>query len=87
MADLISPLRVVDLALAWIVIETLLLQFRRKAQKAGMPSRWTLANAAAGLMLLLALRSTLAGWDQAWFLVFMTAAGLAHLIELVSRPR
>ena len=87
MTDLIPPLRVVDLALAWIVIETLLIQLRKKSQNGGMPSRWTLANAAAGIMLLLALRSTLTGWDQAWFLIFMSAAGLAHLIELTSRPR
>lgn len=87
MGDLISPILVVDLALAWIVVETLLIQLRKRSQNERIATRWTLANAAAGIMLLLAIRSTLAGWDQPWFFAFMSVAGIAHVIELTSRPR
>jgi hypothetical protein len=86
MPELISPLRVVDIALVWIIAETAVQWLIPRWRNPIMQPQWLVTNALAGLMLLLALRSVLADWNQAWFLVFMSLAGLAHIAEIAARP-
>lgn len=73
---------VVDLAIAWILLEIAVLALRRPA---GL--RAALPNLCAGLGLALALRAAVtdAGWT--WVLPFMAAAGVAHVWEMVARER
>jgi len=85
MSEFINPLRVVDIALVWLLIETVIRYLRQRSTDPGQSPRGLLANALSGLMLLMALRSILSGWETAWFLVFMTAAGLAHLLDIWGR--
>lgn len=77
---------VVDLALAIIAVELLLigLSLRRRpgASRAGL-----LPTVLSGLGLLLALRSTLAGAAPALTLAALSFGGLAHVADLVLRLR
>ena len=76
---------VVDLALAIIAVELLLigLSLRRPgASRAGL-----LSTVLSGLGLLLALRSALAGAAPALTLAALSFGGLAHVADLVLRLR
>lgn len=82
MTDWLSPLRVVDIALAWLLVETLIRLARQPRGQSNAGQYGLLANVLAGALLLLALRAVLAGWDTAWFLAFMSAAGATHLLDV-----
>jgi hypothetical protein len=73
---------VVDLAIAWILVEIAVLALRRPA---GL--RAALPNLCAGLGLALALRAAVTGAGLSWVLLFMAAAGVAHVWEMVVRER
>ena len=55
-----EPIRLVDIAIAWICVETIitLTIYIRRGRKSW--AIWSMANAAAGLMLFLTLRAVLA---------------------------
>lgn len=81
-ARLVANGSVVDLAIVWILVEIVVLALRRPA---GL--RAALPNLCAGLGLALALRAAVtdAGWT--WVLLWMAAAGVAHVWEMVARER
>jgi len=71
--------RVVDIALALMVVEAVGVWLYRRGRGQGFPVQDIAWNLAAGACLLLALRAALtqAGW--AWVALFLTAALVAHI--------
>ena len=73
----LSPLLLVDLALAISVLELLLLLARRRVDLA--------ITLLAGLALMLALRMGLAGISSTWMALALLASGLLHALDLRRR--
>ncbi len=71
--------RVVDIALALIVLETAGLWGYRRTQGRPFPLADIAWNLAAGASLLLALRAALTQADWPWIALFLTAALVAHI--------
>jgi len=71
--------RVVDLALALMVLEAAGLWAYRRARGLSFPLADIAWNLAAGVCLLLALRAALTGADWMWVALFLTAALVAHI--------
>jgi len=71
--------RVVDAAIALLILEAIGLWLYRRWRKRSFPIADVAWNVAAGLSLLLALRAALtqAGWP--WVALFLTAALVAHI--------
>jgi hypothetical protein len=80
--ELFESGRVVDLLLAFMVLEAVALWAYRRASGRGIPSIAVAASLASGACLLLALRAALttAGWE--WIALWLTAALAAHLTDL-----
>jgi hypothetical protein len=79
-----SP-HLVDALLLFLLLETaMLLRWR---QRLGIPQQRSslLLNAAAGAMLMLALRSVLAGADWYWLAGCLLAAGVLHGLQLLTQ--
>lgn len=79
--------RIVDLVIAVIVVEALVLVARHRLAGRGPAPASILPNLAAGLALALALRAALAGAAWPWLAAALLAAGVAHLIDLGLRIR
>ncbi len=85
MDDWLAGGHFVDALIAFTLIEAaLLLVYRRRTGK-GVAAGDFLANLVSGLCLMLALRAALAGAAWIWILLAVTAAGLAHGIDLWRR--
>jgi hypothetical protein len=76
----------VDVVIALLIIEGVLLYAATRARGRGV-QLMTLANSAAGLCLLLALRSALNDSGPEWIVIALTGALLAHLADLGLRRR
>lgn len=87
MSALFDSGRIVDLILALVVLEALLLLGTRFRRGGGIAPRALLANLLAGVCLLLALRGALTGADWIWPALFLLLALPAHLIDLHGRWR
>jgi len=87
MIDLLQGAALVDLVIAFTLVEALGLLAYRRATGRGIAARLLLPNLAAGLCLLLALRAAVqhAGWP--WIALALAAAGVAHLADLRMRWR
>jgi len=87
MDALLDPALLVMVAIAWICIEAIFsyVLYRRRSRPAW--ARWSIANAVAGLMLLLSLLAALAGADARVFAMCLSGALVAHLTELALRPK
>ena len=85
LVDLVSSPRTVDVALACIGLEALLLFLLRRRTGLGLLD--VVGQLAAGAALLLALRCTLTGANPAWIGVFLAAAFPVHLFDVVRRWR
>ena len=85
MAELFASGRIVDLIVAGMALEALILLAYRFRTGRGIAARDLLVNLAAGLCLMLALRAALAG--AGWGLVAapLAAGLLAHLADLRCR--
>ncbi|MCW5612967.1 MAG: hypothetical protein KIS83_20165 [Rubrivivax sp.] len=82
LAGLVADGSVVDLAIVWILVEIAVLALRRpRGLRAALP------NLCAGLGLALALRAAVTGAGAGWVVLFMAAAGVAHVWEMVTRER
>jgi hypothetical protein len=77
----------VDLALAVLILEAVVLVALRGLRGRGLPVSTTVLIAAAGLGLLAALRAALAGGPAFIILLGLTIGGVAHAIDLVRRLR
>jgi hypothetical protein len=78
---------IVDFAIAFAVIETLVLVLRHRRTGRGIAPADLLPNIAAGLCLMLALRAALAQADWGWIVLPLAASGMAHAIDLRRRTR
>jgi hypothetical protein len=76
----------VDLAIAWMLVEALVVgaTYLRRGQPA--LARWSVANTAAGLMLLLAARVALGDFGIGPLALCLAGALAAHLAEWALRP-
>ena len=87
MSDLFANGRVVDLILALVAIEAILLAWFRRATGRGVSPGDLLWNLLAGCCLLLALRSALIGAAWPWIALPLSMAFVAHLADLRRRAR
>ena len=85
MSALFDSGRIIDLILALVALETLLLLGIHIRRGGGIAPRALLANLLAGACLLLALRGALTGADWIWPALFLLLALPAHLIDLYGR--
>jgi hypothetical protein len=87
MADLVASGRMIDLILALVAVEWLVLAAVWRRTGRGIAPLALLANLAAGATLLMAARSALVGADWTVTAAWLAAAGLAHLADLAKRWR
>lgn len=85
MDDLFASGRIVDLILALVVLEGLLLLALRRMH--GIPMLPLMGNLLAGGCLLLALRGALVDAAWPWIALALFGALLAHLVDLGGRWR
>jgi hypothetical protein len=78
---------VVDLILAALVLEALVLTLYRSKTGRGIPAVALLTNLLAGACLLLALRSALVGREWYWTAIWLGFALAAHIADLAQRWR
>ncbi|ABD86868.1 hypothetical protein [Rhodopseudomonas palustris] len=87
MAELFANGHFVDLILVVVVLEAAFLIGLWRWKRRGVPPGDFLPNLISGALMLLALRLTLAGggWQSA--IACLSAAGVAHLYDIVRRWR
>lgn len=87
MAELFDSGRIVDLILALMLVEAVVICGLALIWRVRIPVAGLLLNLAAGACLLLALRAVLTGAGWALAGVWLTLALLAHVSDLVHRLR
>lgn len=75
----------IDTIITITVLEVLALWAYQRTTKCGLEPRDYLLNVASGLCLMLALRSALGGGNWYVMALFLLAAGMAHVTDLVMR--
>ncbi len=85
MSDWLASGRLVDVVIAITVIEALALAIYHRISGKGVAPSQFLVNLVSGLCLMLALRAALAGAGPLWVACWVTAAGLAHVLDLRQR--
>ena len=85
MAELFLTGRIVDLIIALMVAEALVLGLLYRRTGKGVSLADLLPNMLAGLFLLLALRAALTGAPWTWIALSLIAALIAHLADVVRR--
>lgn len=87
MAELFASGRIIDLILALVVIEGIILAVVHQRWRRGIPLRGVVANLAAGAALMIVVRLALTG--AAWPLLALSlfVALLAHIWDLLMRWR
>jgi hypothetical protein len=79
MAELFADGRAVDIVLAVVIVEALLLLRR------GAPPRAVLLALVPGALVLLALRAALGGWGWPFVALFLSLSLPVHLADLAQR--
>lgn len=87
MIEFFSGPRLIDGILCLVVLEFVALQLYRRSTGRGPGALDLLFNLLAGAFLLLAVRAALSGAARIWLLVWLSAALLAHLGDLLRRWR
>ena len=87
MAELFASGRIVDLIVALVVLEALLLLALRARSGRGPTPGALLSNLAAGAALMLAVRAALTGAAWPAIAAWLLAALVAHLAEMAIRFR
>ena len=77
----------VDLVIAFTLVEGIALLVYRRATGRGVGAAALLPNLAAGLFLLLALSAALHAQPWPWIAAALSGAGLAHALDLRARWR
>lgn len=72
---------IADIVIAVMIVEGLLL-FALRSRLRNFRAYDVIAMLAAGLFLVLALRATLTGAGWQWVAIFLTAAFVAHVLDL-----
>ena len=83
--NLIESGRIVDIALAVLVVEIVVILGIRQMTGAGVPAPSLLINAGAGGSLMLALRAALVNDGWVWVAVFLVAALGFHAADVAQR--
>ncbi len=83
--DLVTSGRIVDLMLAFIVLEIVALVLIRRFTGRGIATLPLLTNIGAGTSLMLALRADLTGAGWTWIAFFLVAALIFHVSDLAQR--
>ena len=83
MAELYQSGRIIDVALAFIVLEFLVLVMLARRQNSGFAVHDFAFTLLSGAGLLIALRLFLAGADWKWIAVSLCTAGAAHLCDVL----
>jgi hypothetical protein len=86
-ADSTVIAQVIDLVIAFTLVECLLLALYHRATGKGVAPRDFGMNMLSGLCLMLALRCLARDAGAAWIALFLLAAGLAHGTDLLMRWR
>jgi hypothetical protein len=79
--------RIVDLILALVVVEAIILLTYRSATGRGIPAAGLLINLLAGAFLLMALHGALLNAPWIWTAAWLAAALIAHVADLAQRWR
>jgi uncharacterized membrane protein YGL010W len=87
MAELFRSGHVVDLVLAFVVLEAAMVLFHYRRSGRGLAPAALLSLLVPGVCLLMALRNALTGGDWVWLAAWLLAALLAHLADLKQRWR
>ena len=87
MAELFSSGRIVDVIVALVVLEALLLVGLRLRRGRGPAPAALLSTLASGAALMLAVRAALTGADWPFVAAWLLAALFAHLTEMMIRFR
>lgn len=87
LALLFAPGRLVDLVLAVVVVEFVVLAWRDRGRGLFGALADPFFALAPGACLLLALRAAISGDTGAWILIWLTASLPAHLADLARRGR
>ena len=85
--ELLQGTRLIDAVIAITVAEAAALLLYKLGTGRGLAPRDFLFNLFAGLMLMLALRSTMASDGWAWVAAFLAMAGAAHVGDMWCRWR
>jgi hypothetical protein len=85
--QLISSGRIVDLIVCVMIVEGLLLTVLQRRLGFELPLSRIIPMLLAGLFLLLALRVSLQGGSWTWIALWLLAALIAHMLDLVARLR
>ncbi|MDJ0741242.1 MAG: hypothetical protein QNJ91_16115 [Gammaproteobacteria bacterium] len=83
--QLVTSGRIVDIMLAFVVIEIVLLLLLHRLTGNGIAPLPLLTNIGAGASLMLALRADLTGAGWTWVAVFLVAALVLHVSDLAVR--
>lgn len=87
MNDALRLAQIVDLVIAFTLIECAALALYHRAAAKGVAPRDFLANMASGLCLMLALRCAVRDAGTAWIALFLLGAGAAHGTDIWMRWR
>lgn len=87
MAELLAGPQLIDAILCLVAAEFVALQVLRARRGRGPAGLDMLFNLLSGAFLLLAVRAALSGAAPAWLLIWLAAALVAHLADLVRRLR
>ena len=82
MGSALSAASIVDLAIAVTVLEALGLLLYRRLSGRGIATVEWLPNLCSGLMLMLALRASLAGAPWPWIVTPVAVSGVVHLADM-----
>ena len=87
MSTLFASGRVVDLIIIFMLLEVMFLVVYYRKTGRGIPPIYVWGNLFAGLFLLLALRSALAGLEWIWIALCLSLALFGHVADLSVRWR
>lgn len=87
MTDFISSAHAVDLILAIVAVEIVVITMYWHARGRGIAPAQLLPNLLAGALLLLALRLSLSGYAWPWYTACLALAGIANVADLRQRWR
>lgn len=82
MDDVISDGRIVGVALGLVLVEIVVLAAWFGRTGRGFAPQALLTRLAPGVCLMFALLSALRGSDGTWLALWLTAAGIAHVVDL-----
>lgn len=85
--SLITTGRIVDVMLAFVVLEIIVLGLYRRATGDGIPMPKLLVNIGAGTSIMLALRAALTNADWKWIAAWLVCGLLFHSSDIALRFR